>query len=366
MLDSRRSYAANSLDRGVLMEINKQDLINAASKSLISAEQVDVLWSNLEERAGTGSNFGFVNFLYYFGALIVIAAMGWLMTLGWENFGGWGISSIATLYAIGFIVVGRSFWLRSEEGRKVAGGLLITMAVCMTPLVVYGIERATGFWIQGNPGTYRDFHEWIRGGWLFMELGTIVAGMVTLRFVRFPFLTAPIAFCLWYMSMDLTPLLLGQNDFNWHQRLWVSVWFGLVVLLIGYMIDRRTPEDYAFWMYFFGLLAFWGGLSMMESGNPFTKFLYCMINVGMMFVAILLQRRAFMVFGALGVSGYLGYLSYDVFKDSALFPFVLSGIGLMIIFAGVKYQRVEKRVESAIRGLVPERFRNLLPQGRSA
>lgn len=347
------------------MEITKKDLTEAADRGLLSPEQADALWKAMEEKVGGSSSFTFVNFLYFFGALIVIAAMGWLMTLGWENFGGWGISSISALYAAGFVVVGHSFWFRGKPGLRVAGGLLFTMAVCMTPLIVYGIERATGYWIEGNPGAYRDFHIWIRGSWLFMEVGTILAGLVALKFVRFPFLTAPIAFSLWYVSMDLTPLLLQSDDFNWHQRQWVSVWFGLIVILITYLIDRRTKEDFAYWGYLFGLLAFWGGLSMMESGSQLAKFLYCMTNVVLMLVSVLIQRRAFMVLGALGVSGYLGYLSYNVFRDSALFPFALSAIGIFVIFAGVKFQRNEKRIEAALSAAVPQRFRALLPQARA-
>jgi hypothetical protein len=45
-----------------------------------------------------------------------------------------------------------------------------------------------------------------------MEVGTILAGSIALKFIRFPFLTFPIAFSLWYMSMDLTPLLLEETN----------------------------------------------------------------------------------------------------------------------------------------------------------
>ncbi|MEP6888403.1 MAG: hypothetical protein ABI945_08785 [Nitrospirales bacterium] len=47
-----------------------------------------------------------------------------------------------------------------------------------------------------------------------MEVGTILAAAIALRFIRFPFLTAPIAFTLWYMSMDLTPLFFGQTEYS--------------------------------------------------------------------------------------------------------------------------------------------------------
>ncbi|MBI4414484.1 MAG: hypothetical protein HY576_08930 [candidate division NC10 bacterium] len=197
-----------------------------------------------------------------------------------------------------------------------------------------------------------------------MEVGTIIAGVVALRFIRFPFLTAPIAFSLWYMSMDLTPLLFGKTDFTWNERLWVSLWFGLAVLVVAYVIDRRTREDYACWGYLFGMLAFWGGLSLMETGSEFRRFLYGLINVGLMLLSVLLDRRVFIVFGALGVFGYLGHLAYSVFKDSLMFPFVLSVLGIVIIYLGIKYQRHRDVIDRSILGLLPEQLRHLLPRER--
>lgn len=190
-----------------------------------------------------------------------------------------------------------------------------------------------------------------------MEVGTILAGLVALRFVRFPFLTFPVAFALWFMSMDLTPLIYGRSDFTWNQRLWVSLWFGLAFLAVSFLVDRRTRDDYAFWGYLFGTLAFWGGLSLMESQSEVSKLLYCLINIVLMLISVLLDRRVFIVFGALGVFGYLGHLAYTVFKDSLLFPFALSALGLAIIWLGIYYQRHRTRIEGAIVALLPAGIR---------
>jgi len=110
-----------------------------------------------------------------------------------------------------------------------------------------------------------------------MEVATIAASVVLLKFYRFPFLTFPAAFSLWYMSMDLTPLLFGKMDGAWNERLWVSLVFGLAMLLVSFAIDRRTKGDFAFWGYLFGMLAFWCGLSLMESGSELKRFIYCLI-----------------------------------------------------------------------------------------
>jgi hypothetical protein len=291
-----------------------------------------------------------------------MSAMGWFMTLGWQKFGGVGIFAIATVYAIVFVLAGHHLW--HEKDLKVPGGLLFTLAVWMTPLAVYGLEMATGIWPQGAPGTFRDYHIWVKGSWILMETGTILAGLIALKFVRFPFLTFPMAFSLWYMSMDLTPLIFKRQEFNWNERLWVSLVFGAVILIASWLIDRRTREDYAFWGYLFGLMAFWGGLSLMESSSELNKFLYCLINIALMLIAIFLGRRVFLIFGAGGVFGYLGHLSYTVFKDSMMFPIALSLLGLLIIFVGVQYQRHHEEIESAVLAALPDFARNLRPVAR--
>src|SRR5256886_13320231 len=60
-----------------------------------------------------------------------------------------------------------------------------------------------------------------------------------------------------------------------------------------------------------------------------------------MLVAVLLQRKTFMVFGAIGVYSYLGHLAFDVFKNSLLFPAALTALGIAIIAAGVWYRSRE-------------------------
>lgn len=353
------------------IQLSHSDLIWAAQEGLISAEQIQPLWRGLHEHAAADSpepapapqRFDFLNLAYYAGALLVIFAMSFFMSLAWESFGGGGIFLIASLYAAAFVWLGQR--LLKSPSLRVPGGLLITMAVCMTPLAVYGFQRFTHLWPQSDPGSYRGFHEWIKGGWFFMEVGTVAAGVLALRFVRFPFLTAPIAFTLWYMSMDLAPLLLGA-DVSWRDRAVVSAVVGAAMLSASYLIDRRTKEDYAFWGYLFGMLAFWGGLTSMRGDSELRRLLYALINLGLMMLSVLLGRRVFLVFGALGVMGYLSYLSYHVFENSIAFPFALSFLGLGIIFAAVKYHKNRLRIEAAILSGLPPWLRRALPRERTA
>jgi len=244
------------------MRLEREDFDWAVQQNLITASQAENLWTAFlsrypQEDEVNRPRFNFANVSYYFGALIVISALGWFMNEAWESFGGAGLFFIALFYAICFIFTGKNLYF--QQNLKIPGGLLFTMAVAMSPLAIYGVQRWTGYWQAVDPGIYRDFHIWIKGSWFLMELGTIIAGLITLRFVKFPFLTAPIAFSLWYMSMDLTPLLFGENEYTWRLRLWVSFWFGIACLITAYLIDvrqRRSRGDFAFWLYLFGLSMF--------------------------------------------------------------------------------------------------------------
>ena len=181
---------------------------------------------------------------------------------------------------------------------------------------------------------------------------------------RLPFLVMPVAVTLWYMSMDLAPFLFGGADPDWELRKFVSLWFGLLMILLAFWVDIRSrhDQDYAFWLYLFGVIAFWGGLSLMKSDSELSKFLYFCINLLMIVIGAVLSRRVFAVFGGLGCAGYLGYLAYDVFEDSLLFPFVLTLIGLGVIYLGILWQRHEAQISARLRDWLPTALRELIEQ----
>ena len=60
------------------------------------------------------------------------------------------------------------------------------------------------------------------------------------------------------------------------------------------------------------------------------------------------------MFGTFGVAGYLGYLSHDVFKDSLLFPFALSAIGVGVIAVGLFYHKHKDAIAGWLERYLPE------------
>lgn len=340
------------------MELNRSTLKNASAAGLISAQQVERLWEFLSEQANETPRFSFTNVLYYLGGLIAIGAMSLFMILGWERFGGWGLFFIALAYAGAGLGLTEFFLNRSRL--PIPAGITAAFVVVLTPLAVYGLQTALGWWAEGK--VFREYHTLIDWRWMFMELATLASGAILLWRYRLPFLVMPIAVTLWYMSMDLTPLLFGDTYLTWELRKFVSLLFGLLVVLLAFWVDIRTrhDKDYAFWLYLFGVIAFWAGLSMTHSDSELNKFIYLCINLIMIVVGAMLSRRVFVVFGGLGATVYLGHLAYDVFKDSMIFPFVLTVIGLEVIYLGIIWQRHEAVISSKLRRLLPLPVRELI------
>src|SRR6266567_3708311 len=64
---------------------------------------------------------------------------------------------------------------------------------------------------QAARASYQEYYPQISGSWVVMEAATIVAAVVALKLRPFPFLTFPLAFALWFLSLDLAALLIGSH-----------------------------------------------------------------------------------------------------------------------------------------------------------
>jgi len=190
------------------------------------------------------------------------------------------------------------------------------------------------------------------------------SALFALRKVKFPFLVAPIAFVLWFMSMDLATSLAGEARWQAHMYQRVSISFGLGMLFVAYLIDSRTREDFAFWLYLFGLTALWCAITSMHSGSELARLGYCALNIGLLVASVILRRRLLLVYGAIGVNLYLGDLAFRVFQHSTLFPVVLTLLGLAIIASTVGYQRNRERIDARVAAWIPEWLVALLPPAR--
>ena len=362
----------------VRLAVTQADLQAAAAEGVITPTQADRLWQHWSAqglpssrgaapRSGPklvpGPRFSFTNVLYYFGGMVSIGAMSLFMSLGWQAFGNWGLMLIALAYLVAALKV--SDHLRAKQ-LPVPAGILATLAVVLVPLIVWCVQNALGLWPSGGSNAYSSYHTHINWRWITLELATLAAGVVLLWRYRLPFMVMPIAVTLWYMSMDVAHGLWNDvGHWDWQFTRDVSLVFGIATVFIAVWVDVRCRkalelvwrQDFAFWLYLFGTLMFWGGLSLRDSGSELGKAGYCLINLLLVFGGAALGRRVFTVFGGLGVAIYLGHLSYKVFGGSAWFPFVLTLLGLGVVWLGIWWQRHEAQIQSRLDRFVPAALR---------
>ncbi len=340
------------------MKVTRKKLELAVEEKIISPDQAEKLFDFLQALPSSGPSFDFTHVLYYMGGLIAIGAMTLFMNLGWERFGGWGIFFISLAYAgVGFKLAKRF----QNKGYAIPAGICAAFVVALSPLAIYGLQQAMGWWPEES--VYREYHHYIKWHWIYMELGTLAVGAVIAFIYRYPFLQMPIAATLWYMSMDIAAMFAdGRLDFEF--RALVSLYFGLAMILFAFWVDIRSSKsgDYAFWLYLFGVLAFWGGLTSQHSDSELSKFIYFCINLLLIGVGVVIVRRVFVIFGAIGCSIYLGHLAEEVFRNSWLFPIALTAIGLGIIYLGLIWQKHEKVITQRVRSRLPLQLQDLLSE----
>lgn len=141
--------------------------------------------------------------------------------------------------------------------------------------------------------------------------------------------------------------------------------------LLAFWIDARSRapggsrRDTAFWLYMVGVLTFCEAPSARESDSKWARALYVALNLGSCSSVCCCSGASSRCSGrwALGVAGYLGYLSARVFADSLLFPLALTLIGLAVMGAGVWWQRHVAQWHAALVRRAPDWLQGWLPAG---
>jgi hypothetical protein len=342
------------------MPFTARDLAALKGAGIIDAETANRIEDFFASSAVPQFRFDLTHGAYYLGSIVVLWAMGWFLLESWNRYGAGVVTVAAVAYCVAFVLGGNALWKR--PGLRYPAGLLYGIATGMVALAVFGLVNVMGFWPVLTGDNSAQYWRAIREPRLVVEASAVIAVAVVLRLRPFGMIAAGAAYALWAMSIDLAVVFAGPASGHLNQPIYneITFFFGLVVLGFTFVIDRRTKEDYALWLYLSGMVAAWGALSIDAVGSWY----YAAFNLGAMFAAVLLERPLFMVFGILGTFAYLAWLASEVFGDSVLFPLALIAIGVAIIVGGVWYRNKKESVDAALMAAVPASLREILPRYR--
>lgn len=349
------------------MTLTEHDVAELVAEGVVDAPTAERIRAYMRGRPAEGPEtgadtgplvptFDLAHAAYYLGAAVILFALGWFALEAWQRHGGWPLAGVALLYAMLFAALGQALWRR---GWRVPGGLLFTAVIGMTPLFVFAVQSGLGIWPGPGETWPQEYYEAVNGHRIVIELATIAVAIAVIRLRPFAFHAAALAAAAMALALDLGPLLAGPFGTEAAQQT-VTLTAGATLMGVAYILDQRTREDYAFWLYLGGMLPYWSLFSSLY----YDAVRYPVVNLAFIGGAVLIRRRVFLVAGAVGVFVHLMYLAGEVFEDSLLFPVALSVIGLGFVLGGVAYARRQDRVRAWLMDRLPPAFVESLPQQR--
>ena len=350
------------------MKVSRVILQQAVDLKIINSGQAEALFELIKNQPEQESAFNLTNVLYYFGGFLALGAMLMFMHLSWKTIGSWGIFSLSLFYIAIGLCLSEKF---HKQSLMIPSGICAIFVIFLTPLAIYAFQFGMGWW-SGDTIDHDDhlflLSKWLyQWNWFYIELGALAVAVILAERYRYAFMVIPIAVALWYIAVDMTTMLTGGMPHFTLSAL-VSLYFGLVFILLAFWVDLKSKStiDYAFWLYLIGVITFWGGMTAQETNTELLKFLYLCINLLMMGLGVILMRKEFDVFGAIGSSIYLGHLTSQVFQDSLLYPLALTIIGFLIIYLGTLWQKNAELITRKAQSILPKQIRELLQSHQNA
>lgn len=323
----------------------------AVERGLISGAQRDAILS-LEPAAAAPAEsgapearegFNAATVAYWAGAIVVLFALGWALVDRWDTLGAGGVLVVSAAYAIIFTIVAR--WLLRREFR-LAASFATLLVVMLVPVMTWSVMSLLGFWPArrpvSRPPMFRPPTVADSARWIPIDVLTIAAALVALRWRRFAVLVVPAAVGFWYLLLHSVPLVLAPTLARELEG-FVALVAGTTLIGAGHAVDRRRPDrsdDYAFWLYLVGIVAlvFASGETWNRHQNVVPHVVLA-LSILSVVLSLTLGRRLFLVSAVIGSISYLSWLAFDVFRRTAFFPIVLAAFGLTIILAAVWVQR---------------------------
>ena len=319
--------------------VTKSVLEKAVEQGILQPAQVAPLLAFLGEH--NQSRIQATNVLYYVGGSLAVVALALLLGLSWDQSSGLGLMVAALIsMALAAALMVRLRQLQHHVPATLFGCLIILLV----PVAVYGAQQAIGLW---PADTYPEVYpaDAFLALTLGLEIPTLLVAALLLYCCRYPLFMLPIAMVLWSITIGIVP----GPFFT------VTFWFGVVVAIFAVWIDMATRhgKDYAFWFYNVGVFCFWAGLTVFMLDGVISELFACIVSLLLLAIGVVLDRRAFIVAGGLGVFLYITYLAGLFFANRWILVLVLALAGVGVIWLGLIWQKHEQSVVNTLKKHLP-------------
>ncbi len=339
--------------------ISGDDVGRWVERGIITAEQRDAILRDLSARGTSGGGLNLTTLLYYGGGLLVLVAYTIFLGLQWQDMNEIARIVISGASLLFFAVVAQL--LLQDRRFQLPGELLQVVAVAIIPLFVFALLDAAGVWPH-DPSrySYQQYYRPVSDAlrrqyevdltWARMGLAgaTMAGALLAFRLSRSPFVLIAALIAFGALIVDASSQTQGgdvQYDWGTGQALIVAA-LGASVLVTGVRLRDHTERDYSTWLFISGLAAVALGLASRTFPGDAAAgwgavWMICAITV--LALSIPLQQRLFAAAGLAAIFAYLGKLVFDVF-ESASAALVLALLGLVVLGAGMLYQRLTGRM----------------------
>lgn len=316
-----------------------------------------------------------VHLLWYTGTGTTIAAL----TVFAERIAGGHIMRLAVLLTVYALLASgvALFFQKRERARNVLTGLLVTAAILAgtsawllaqdhfgylnyTPLPRWYDTCGTN---HAHIFSCAEYPKYSTVGYVLRltesPLGAVTAAtaasIAAIAIFRFLPMTIIAVLGSWYMLFEMFG---PTNERDWA---WALLWCGVLSLLLSWIFDLKLKNNYGFWVNKLGTWGIAAGLVYFFADQPEgSRFLYLLLNVLGMLVALYLKRSAGVIGFLAGCCNYIWHEYTTTFKDSDLFPYVLFCIGAIQIYLGWRLHRARLDLEI----IIPKFLRKLRPEER--
>lgn len=308
-----------------------------------------------------------VKVFYYIGGFIMLCAMVALMSNTIQNSTYTMILLLGAFYAALFFGAGEFLWKKNE---KLPAGILYFLFIAVFGFIVMDIEKMTGFFPHfSDIGRIPNYWELCRYSLVLLSSTTIVANTILQKCRPVSLLALPTIFCSLILYIICIDFIFDFERLSTDAFCWINLIFWTGLLFIAFIKDHLTKVDYSKWMYFIGLIGFYLSVFLLFAEHLNSEWQYQLLNLiislSYILAGLLIQRKPFSIIGILGVIEYIMYLEFSNLENNTiLLTCVVLLTGLIILYAGVIYNKNVDILQNFIESKLPESVKKYLPQNR--